>query len=217
MKQVSLKVQSRSELGRGPSRRQRQESLIPAVIYGRSGVRHLTIEKPEWLRLWKAVAGRTALVELQAEAGEPMLSIIQDVQRDSRTDHFVHIDFKEIERGREMVAQIRVQVVGEAYGVKTEGGLVEIRKHEVGVRCRPRHLPEQIVIDVTALRVGQSVHTKDLPVLEGVTYTDHADVVIVACSGKSAGEAAEEAAPEAVAAAEPAKAAPAAAKPAAKS
>ena len=202
MKQVTLKVSSREATGRSSSRRLRDADKIPAVIYGASGVRHLSVDRADFRRLMKEISGRTALVELVSEGAESSLSIIQETQRDPRTDHYIHLDFKEIQRGKEMSADVPVRFRGEAYGVRNEGGVLEAQLHEVGIRCRPRHLPESIEVDVTELRVGQAVFIRDLPQLEGVTYTSDADLAVVTVAGKSASvevETPEEAEAEATA------------------
>lgn len=209
MKQLSLNVSARENSGRAASSRLRQAGQIPAVLYGPSGVRHLAINTADFRKLWKAVSGRTALIELVTEGStEHALSIIQETQRNPRTDAFMHIDFKEILRGREMSASIAVQIVGEAYGVRNEGAFLEVQLHEVEVRCRPRHLPELIEVNVAELRSGQSIKVKDLPVLEGVIYEADEDQVVVTCATKV--EEVEEPAEPAAAAAAAAAAAPAA-------
>lgn len=185
MKQVELKVQTRTELGRGPAGRARRAGKIPAVIYGTHGTRPLTVDAHEWTRLWKEMKGRTALIELHTEGAESTWSIVQDFQRNPLSDKFEHIDFKEIERGKEMTASIAVVTKGSSVGVRMEGGVITISLQEIEVRCLPRHLPEEIVVDVTEMKVGDSRHIADLTPPEGVTYLDDEDVVVVACVGKS--------------------------------
>jgi large subunit ribosomal protein L25 len=191
MKQLTLNVLSRNQVGSGVSRRLRSAGCIPAVVYGESGSRNLSIETTEFLRLWKQVAGRTALIEIHSEGVEPMFTIIKAVQRDPLTDRFIHIDFREIQRGKDMVADIPIYARGEAHGVKIESGILETHLSEVTVRCRPRNLPECIEVDVSSLKLGDSLHVKHLPVVEGVTYISNADLVVFAVtSGKTEVEAA---------------------------
>ena len=209
MKQLNLKVSAREQNGSSASQRIRKSGNIPAVLYGPNGTRTLSIESSEFRKLWKQVSGRTALIELVEEGAENnALSIIQEIQRNPRTDDFVHIDFKEILRGRDMFATISIHVKGDAYGVRTEGGLIEQHRHDVAIRCRPRHLPEFVEVDVTEMKVGDTIKIKELPALEGVTYLTDGDVDVVSCVAAKV----EEEAP----AAEEAAAAPAAAAPAKK-
>jgi large subunit ribosomal protein L25 len=182
MKQLNLNVQSREQSGRSASSRLRKTGRIPAVVYGPNGVRNLSIGNTDFRKLWKQVSGRTALIELATDGvAEPTLSIIQQVQRNSLTDDFTHIDFKEILRGHDMWATIAIRVVGDAFGVRNEGAVLELHRHDIEVRCRPRFLPEIIEINVENLKAGDSLKVKDLPVLEGVTYELDADITVVSC------------------------------------
>lgn len=216
MKQLNLNVQTREQSGRSASSRLRKAGRIPAVVYGPNGVRNLSIGDADFRKLWKQVSGRTALIELVTEGvAEPTLSIIQQVQRDSLTDDFTHIDFKEILRGRDMWATVSIKVVGDPYGVRNEGALLELHRHDIEVRCRPRFLPEIIEVNVEDMKAGDLIKVKDLPALEGVAYELDADVSVVSCvlpkveEEKPAEGAAEGAAPAAGAAAPAAAAAPA--------
>lgn len=193
MKQIPLKSRAREASGRTASRQQRQGGQIPAVIYGESGVRHLTIEAHEFKLAYRNFAGSAALIELQPEEGESTFAVIQELQRNSRTDAFVHIDFREIVRGKDMEADIPVRTKGTADGVRNYGGVLEVNTHHIRVRCRPRNLPESIVIDVTKLGIGHSIHLSDLEVGEGVTYLGDRDQVLVSCVGASGGSGGVEA------------------------
>jgi large subunit ribosomal protein L25 len=182
MKQLNLNVQAREQSGRSASSRLRKAGRIPAVVYGPNGVRTLSIGSVDFRKLWKQVSGRTALIELATDGvAEPTLSIIQQVQRNSLTDDFTHIDFKEILRGHDMWATVSIKVVGDAFGVRNEGAILELHRHDIEVRCRPRFLPEIIEINVENMKAGDSLKVKDLPVLEGVAYEMEADVPVVSC------------------------------------
>ncbi len=198
MQQISLTAHERNELGRGPTGRMRKTGWLPAVIYGPSGLRHLSVAASDFRKLWNQAAGRTHLIDLQVEGSDSQWAIIKDYQRDPRTDHFMHVDFQEIERGKDMTVSVGVRVTGDAFGVKNEGGTIEIQSHELEVRCRPRNLPEMIVVDVSELKVGESLHVGNLTPPEGVVFLDDPDQVVIACVG----QAPEEEEPEVEAAAE---------------
>lgn len=188
MKQVALNVKSREAVGTAAVKRLRAAGQIPAVIYGESGVHSLSVDSVQFKQAWRKIAGSAALLELHLDgAEESTFAIIKEYQRDPRRDTFEHIDFLEIVRGKDMEAEIPVHTKGTANGVKNQQGVLEVHAHELTVRCRPRDLPEFIEVDVTALSVGDSLHVRDLPAIEGVTFTDDADIVVAACVGSSAG------------------------------
>lgn len=200
MKQYDLHVSPRKELGRGPAGRMRKAGKLPAVLYNaKSGtgaaqgepadnVRHLTIETREFRDLHKKMAGTTALIQIIEEGKDNCFAVIQDLQRDPLADTFIHIDFREIERGKPMHAPVIIHTVGEAFGVRNQAGVIEVSAYQVEVRCLPRHLPEYIEIDVTELRTGQSYSIADLVAPEGVEFLDDPDTTVVACVGATPDE-----------------------------
>lgn len=185
MKQVSLNVARREQLGRGPSRRLRRDGQIPAVVYGVSEVRHVTVKRPEFRMLWRQISESTALIQLQG-LEDPVLTIIQETQQNPITDEFDHLDFLEVEQGKPMTANVPVHVTGEPYGVRQEGGFLDHPTHELEIECLPKDLPEYISLDVTELKVGDSIHVGDLRDYTGVTFRDSEDLVIVAVQGQEA-------------------------------
>ena len=188
MKQITLKTTLREEIGRTASKHLRQNGVIPAVIYGESGIRNLSIDAHEFAMAYRKIAGTAALLELSIEGDdEPQFAIIQELQRNTRTDAFLHIDFKEIVRGQDMEADIPVHAVGTADGVKNYGGVLEISTQTLRVRCRPRALPEEIKVDVTELGIGKSIHLSEIEAPEGVTFLDDSELVVLACVGASGG------------------------------
>ena len=189
MKQVVLNVKTHSALGSSAVKRLRDAGQIPAVIYGESGVSHLEIDAVAFGNAWRSIGGRASLVELHADGDkEGTFAIIKGTQRHSTKDNFLHVDFLEIVRGKDMEAAIPVITQGIAYGVKNEQGVVEINAHEVPVRCRPKSLPEAIVVDVTDLKVGDSVHLGQLAAIDGVTFMEDEELVLVSCVASSGGK-----------------------------
>lgn len=189
MKQITIQTQDRKETGRSANKSLRREGRIPAVFYGESGNRLLSLNDHEFGQKYRQIMGKAALIELKMGEGDEDTSfaIIQELQRNPRSDDFVHIDFKEIVRGQEMEASIPLNTTGVADGVKNYGGVLEVSATELRVRCRPRHLPEGIHLDVSALEIGRSIHLSEVDAPEGVTFLDDPDMVVVSCVGASGG------------------------------
>jgi large subunit ribosomal protein L25 len=213
MKQFSLNVSPREGHGRRPSRRLRATGKIPAILYGK-GIepQQLIVDVPEFRQMLKAIAGEVALIEIKHPAGESAVTLIREVQRDAITDQFLHIDFHQVALDEPIEIRVPVHVTGESYGVKNESGVLEFVSHVVTVRALPRSMPSFIEVDVTELRVGQTIHIRELPAKDGIEYRGDPDQPIVSCVAPVAEEepaAADAAAP--VAGATPAAGAPAAA------
>lgn len=188
MKQITLNKKPRTEIGRTASRHLRQNGVVPGVIYGESGTHNLAVDAHEFMMAYRKISGSAALIELKEEGSEDStFAIIQELQRNPRTDAFVHIDFKEIVRGKDMEAEIPVHTMGVAHGVKNFGGVLEVSASTLRVRCRPRNLPESIDIDVSDLEIGNSIHLSEITASEGVTFLEDEDLVLVSCVGASGG------------------------------
>lgn len=206
--QIILNVAPRAQTGRSASRRVRKANQIPAILYGKhTNPEPLAIDAPEFTRLLKQVAGRSVIIELKrSDKAEKSLSFLQEVQRDPMTDRFLHADFQEVKADEKVEINVAVHLAGEAYGVKTQGGVLELASHTLRVRCLPKDLPAFIEVDVTELKAGEALKVGALKAPAGVEFRDQPGQPVVACI------AAEE---EPAAAATPA-AAPAAKKPAGK-
>ncbi|MDR2812813.1 MAG: 50S ribosomal protein L25 [Puniceicoccales bacterium] len=185
MKQLQLSFANRTEKGRHPALRLRKTGRIPSVIYGKSGSFPVSIDDGEFRMLMRQKGDAAATVQLSDDE-KTVLTIITEVQRNTITDCFMHVDFQEISSGEVFTTTVPVHVKGEAYGVKNEKAIVEVVRHKVAIRCLPEHLIEAIEIDVTDLHAGQNIHIKDLPRFEGVEYVGDPKGVVIACVGEEA-------------------------------
>lgn len=212
MKKYQLTVTSREGTGRSASRRLRKAEKIPAILYGKhTKPETLAVNAPEFVKLLKEIAGRAALIELKRDAGASALSFLQEIQRDPITDRYLHVDLQEVKENEKMVISVTVRVTGEAYGVKTEGGILDIATKRLRIRTLPKDLPDFIEIDVTELKMGEAIHVSDIKAIAGVELLDDAQQAVVLCVAPPEEEAAATpAAAEGAAPAEGAAAAPAA-------
>ncbi|MBL1212384.1 MAG: 50S ribosomal protein L25 [Ignavibacteriae bacterium] len=134
---------------------------------------------------------------------EELRGIIKDVQFDPITDKVTHIDILGLTAGQTLQLEIPVTLTGDAVGVK-EGGSVQQSTHKLDVECLPRHIPEQIEIDVTDLSIGDSIHVKDLN-LENVKILNAETVMLVSVIAPRAIEEPEETLEDEILADEPAE------------
>ena len=204
-----LNVAHRAQTGRSASRRLRKANRVPAVLYGKhTSPESLSIDIPELTRLVKVVGGRAVLVELKREdKPERSLSFLQEVQRDPITDRYVHIDFQEVKADEKFEIRVAVRLTGESFGVKNQSGVLELASQQLRIRTLPKDLPEAILVDVTELKVGETIKVGNLKPIPGVDFLDTAGQPVVSCV-EPVGEIASDTA--AAAPAEGAAAAPAA-------
>jgi large subunit ribosomal protein L25 len=209
--QFKLNISPRISTGRSASRRLRKVNQIPAILYGKhTNPETLAVDGPEFIRLVKSIAGSAALIELQRKDSKPAaLSFLQEVQRDPITDKYLHIDLQEVKADEKMEIRVRLQLVGESFGVKNQSGVLETPTQQVRIRCLPKDLPGFIAVDVTELKVGETIHIGELKAIAGVDFLDDKNQPVVSCVEPLAEEVA--AAPTAAAAGAAAPAAGAAA------
>jgi large subunit ribosomal protein L25 len=205
---LDLTAQPRTVSGTGAVNRLRKSGLTPAVVYGsKVAAANVQVDTKTFSKILQGSASDNILVSLKLATGE-QLALVQEVQHDHLRGGITHVDFHAIAYDKEIHAEVPVEIVGEAPGLKF-GGLVEAIHHTLEVRCLPKDLPERITVDVSSLELNKSIHVSEVNLPEGVRAKLAGDVVVVMCV-----EPKVEAEPEpAAAAAAPAaaKAAPAAA------
>jgi large subunit ribosomal protein L25 len=178
-----LNVAARAQTGRSASRRLRKAQRVPAVLYGKhTKPESLSIDAPEFVRLLKAVGGRAVLVDLQrGDQSAPVISFLQEVQRDPITDKYLHIDLQEVKADEKFEIRVPVLLSGESFGVKNQSGVLEMATPALRIRVLPKDLPEAIVVDVTELKVGETIKVGSLKAIPGVDFLDSKGQPVVAC------------------------------------
>jgi large subunit ribosomal protein L25 len=170
-KQVKLKAEPRPNVGRSAVRKLRARGLIPAVIYGGN-------DKPQPLQLtardinltMSQASGEHVLVELEiAGEGPSRTALVQEVQHSPVSGDIRHVDFHAISMDEVIQAEVPLEPVGTAVGVKTFGGLLEQSLRALTVECLPSDLPDRITVDVSQLNIGDSIHVRDMQLPSGVT------------------------------------------------
>jgi large subunit ribosomal protein L25 len=153
------------------------------VLYGKhTSPESLSVDAPEFTRLLKTVAGRAVLVELaRDDKADKALSFLQEVQRDPITDKFVHIDFQEVKADEKFEMRVPIRLTGESFGVKNQSGVLEINVHDLRIRTLPKDLPESIPVDVTELKVGETIKVGQIKPLPGIEYLDVKGQPVVSC------------------------------------
>lgn len=182
-KQFTLNVSPRANTGRSASRRLRKVNLIPAILYGKhTQPEKLAVDAPEFTRLIKSIAGSASLIELKRkDKPEAALSFLQEVQRDPITDRFLHVDLHEVKADEKFEIRVKIALVGESFGVKNQSGVLETPNQFVRIRTLPKDLPAFIEVDVTELKVGETIHVGELKAIPGIEYRDDASQPVVSC------------------------------------
>jgi large subunit ribosomal protein L25 len=180
--QFTLNVTAREQTGRSASRRLRKANRVPAILYGKhTKPESLSIDAPEFGRLLKTVGDRAVLVKLQADKADKGLSFLQEVQRDPMTDKYLHVDLQEVKPDEKFEIRVPVHLTGESAGVKNQSGVLELATHALRIRVLPKDLPESIVVDVTELKVGETIKVGSIKPVPGVEFLDSKGQPVVSC------------------------------------
>jgi large subunit ribosomal protein L25 len=156
-----LKANSRGDLKGSTLRKLRNQGSVPAVVYGKDlPSKSVSIDEIEFLKTLK-VAGKNGIISLTTD-GETYDVITHDIQKEKLKGNIIHIDFYKVDMSAKMDANVAIHLVGDAMGVK-DGGIIQQTLYEVSVRSLPADIPESIEIDISDMRIGDSLQVRDLP------------------------------------------------------
>jgi len=200
MKSLPLNAFPRTQGRRAGAKKLRESGRIPAVIYGRqTKPQSLELVARELDDLIHHSVSENILVDLAVDKAKH-LALVQEVQHHPLSGKVLHVDFHEVSATEKVTVMVPVETTGEAVGVKTGGGVLEHVLFKLKVRALPKDLPEQILVDVSALEVGKSIHIGEIKVVEGVEILGNKNTPVISVALPKT-EAEEAAATEAGAAA----------------
>lgn len=180
MAQKTLSIVSRDNLRSRASQKLRAEGKIPAVMYGHSEPINIAIDAREFNTKFRVITENTLII---LDNGKDQYEVlVKEYQDDLKTGEVLHIDFYEVEKGKPLKTHVPIKLTGTSVGVK-EGGLLEHFLHEVEVECIPKNLPEIITVDITPIKIGQSIHISDINPPEGVKFLTSGDQVVIVVAG----------------------------------
>jgi len=189
----------RGDVGKGASRRLRNDELVPAIVYGGTQQpRNVSLSHRELVKALENEAFFSHLITLKLEDGAEEV-ILKDLQRHPARPRILHADFQRVSRDRKLHVHIPLHFINQekCHGVKNQGGIIQHNANEVHVTCLPQDLPEFIEVDMTAYHVGQAVHLSDLKLPAGVesvelSHGPEHDIPVATVLAPKGGGAAEE-------------------------
>lgn len=194
MKSLALSASPRTQTRRKGARKIRSGGRIPAIIYGRHNPpQNLEIDAKQFDDLVHKAHTEIILVDLTVEgdATPSRLALVQDVQHHPLSGHILHIDLHEVKADEKVSIEVPVEAVGVPDGVKNGGGTLEHVRFRIRVRCLPKDLPEQINVDVTHLKVGETLHIGEISAPAGVELLGDKKIPVLAVAAPVTEAAAE--------------------------
>jgi large subunit ribosomal protein L25 len=153
-----------SSRGKNEARRLRVSGRVPAVVYGaKKNTVAVSLDPKVISRILASKSGHNTIFDLQVGTVEKTKAMIVDWQFEPVRGNILHIDLKRIAMDEKMRVMVPIHLVGEAVGVKTQGGIMDQVIREVEIECLPGDIPSHIDADVSALEFGVVLRVKDLP------------------------------------------------------
>jgi large subunit ribosomal protein L25 len=194
---VKLQVKSRASSGSADARRLRSEGLVPGVLYGSGKSAHpFCVEERALRRALTGEHGLHTILDVVLEGQKSAHhAVLKDFQLDATRARLLHIDLHEVRLDQLIHAQVVVELVGEAAGVK-EGGVLSQVAREVNVEALPMEVPDRLELDVSPMAIGDSLRLSDLAAQDGVTLLDDPETVLATVTPPTRVELPEEAVEE---------------------
>ena len=170
---LSATVRKADQLGKKATKGLRREGLVPVVLYGGSETQHLVVKADDINKL--IYTPDIYLIELDVE-GKQIKAVLKDVQFHPVSDKTLHADLYEVSEDKPIVMSVPVVLDGHAVGVRAGGKLVR-EKRNLRVRAVYDKIPENLVIDVTNLKLGKTIQVHELS-FEGLELVDAPQAVV---------------------------------------
>lgn len=168
----TLKAEPRTRVGKGSARALRREGKIPAVIYGdKQAPLSITVSANEIYHRIRRGHFTTTIVDIEVD-GKTIRALPREYQMDPVKDMPLHVDFLRISKGAVVTVEVPVQFINEEQspGLK-RGGVLNVVRHQVEVECPADAIPEHIVVDLTGVDLGDSIHISAVTLPKNVTPT----------------------------------------------
>jgi large subunit ribosomal protein L25 len=186
MSDAILNAATRELCGKKNAKQLRREGKVPAIYYAREEKNVLlTVDRRELINI---ISMESGLVDLKVNKQKPKKVIVKDVQFDPISNSPIHIDLMGINMKEKIRLPVSVHIIGEAIGIKLDGGILNQVLHEVEISCLPLDLPENIEIDVSNLKIGDAIHIKDLHVEKADIMNDPENLVVSVIASRASKE-----------------------------
>ena len=205
MERPVLTAEIREGVGKEKAKKLRAKGQIPAIFYGpRSQTIPLVIDSKELSKALQTEAGENVLIDLDIRKGaqsDRKVVMLKEIQIDPLKRITLHTDFYEVAMDERVTVEVPVHLVGKPEGTKMGGILDQVRRM-IQVQCFPGDIPKSVDIDVSLLKIGDSIHIEDIQVEKAKILFDTNFTIATVVPPVVEEKVVEAAAPEAVEGAE---------------
>jgi large subunit ribosomal protein L25 len=180
---VVVEVEKRSETGKNAANRYRASDQIPAVLYGGGAgmdTMSLVVPRKTLVTLLRKGLHENAIFELQLKGTDQKRHVmIRDLTLDPITRSLLHVDFVRILLDKKLRVKASVEISGIPVGVRVDAGVLNVVTHDLLIECLPADIPNAVVVDVSNLKVHDSLRVSDIVLGDKVKILEAPDRVIV--------------------------------------
>jgi large subunit ribosomal protein L25 len=178
-KDITVAAESRDSRGKNEARRLRVKGSVPAVVYGGDvGPAALAVNPKDLNKILHSKTGHNTIFNLSIGGKETVPVMIVDWQHDPVKENLLHVDLKRIDLSKRITVKVPVVTQGDPKGVKLQGGIHEIITREIEIECLPDEIPEEFVVNVAELMIGQSVRASEIALAGSVKLLSPGEAVI---------------------------------------
>src|SRR5438093_683986 len=166
MNEIVIDVTPRTEFGKNPSRRLRRSGMIPGIVYGsKKPPVPISVDPKQVERILHLESGVNTIFMLHLLGKDQRrYAMIKDFQTDPVTSRLQHTDFIRIQMDEAIEVNVPIQIVGEAAGVKLDLGILDIPLREIRVESLPADIPDHIPVDISSMKIGDTIRVADLKI-----------------------------------------------------
>ena len=178
--EIKLSAQARKDFSGHRLTELRQEGKIPAIMYGPDIENtSIVVDDREFRQVISTEHGENALIKIKVGNKKSVTTIVKEIQVHPVTMKIIHVDFGQIRMTEKVEVDVPVEVEGEAPGVKKDGGVIEHVVREIRVKCLPGDIPDNLMLDISGLNVGEHLKVSDLPESSVVEIMADPDQILV--------------------------------------
>ena len=175
MKSITIQGTKRENVGKKSTKALRDAELVPCVVYGGAETLNFSAEEKSFKGLVYTPEAHTVSIEVD---GKTIPAVLQDIQFHPLTDKILHADFYQLSDDKPVVMEVPVRLTGRAKGV-VAGGAMRQTYRKLKVKAIPANLPDEIVVDVTPLKIGSKLYVGAIKA-EGFSFMHPDNAVVVA-------------------------------------
>jgi large subunit ribosomal protein L25 len=178
-KDITVAAETRDSRGKNEARRLRVKGSMPAVVYGgEAGPAPVAVNPKDLNKILHSKTGHNTIFNLSIGGKETVPVMIVDWQHDPIKENLLHVDLKRIDLNKRIVVKVPVVTHGDPKGVKLQGGIHEIITREIEIECLPDDIPEEFVVNVAELMIGQSVRASEIALAGSMKLLSPGEAVI---------------------------------------